>query len=80
MPIGSSGIGPTPATSPVRATRADGVDRWATALVERTGVLLLPSTVFKSELMQTPTDRFRIGYGRTHLEEGLAVLEADLER
>lgn len=57
---------------------SEGVDRWPTGLVERTGVLLLPSSIYKSELTQTPNDRFRIGYGRANLEEGLAVLEADL--
>jgi aspartate/methionine/tyrosine aminotransferase len=59
---------------------SEGVDRWARGLVKRAGVLLLPSTVYKSELTQTPSDRFRIGYGRANLEEGLAALEADLQR
>jgi hypothetical protein len=45
---------------------------------ERPICALLPSTLYKSELTQTPTDRFRIGYGRENLDEGLAVLEANL--
>ncbi len=56
----------------------EGVDSWTANLVERTGVLFLPSTIYTSELTETPRDRFRIGYGRAKLEEGLAVLEADL--
>ena len=48
-------------------------------LVERTGVLLLPSSIYKSELTATPNDRFRIGYGRADLEQGLAALEAGLQ-
>ena len=56
----------------------EGVERWAAGLVERTGVLLLPASIFASQLTPTPTDRFRIGYGRAHLEAGLTALEADL--
>ncbi len=56
----------------------EGVDSWTGNLVERTGVLFLPSTIYASELTETPRDRFRIGYGRAKLEEGLAVLEADI--
>jgi len=52
---------------------AEGVERFATDLVERTGVLLLPSSIYESALGPVPQDRFRIGYGRTHMEEGLEV-------
>jgi len=52
---------------------AEGVDRFATDLVEKTGVLLLPSSIYRSELGPAPHDRFRIGYGRAHMEEGLEV-------
>jgi hypothetical protein len=57
---------------------AEGVERWVSGLVERTGVLLLPASIYLSQLTPTPTDRFRIGYGRAHLDAGLAALEADL--
>ncbi|MFB8236554.1 aminotransferase class I/II-fold pyridoxal phosphate-dependent enzyme [Kitasatospora purpeofusca] len=43
---------------------ADGVEEFCTGLVEEAGVLLLPASVFGSELTPTPTDRFRIGVGR----------------
>ncbi|WP_397453354.1 aminotransferase class I/II-fold pyridoxal phosphate-dependent enzyme [Pseudomonas sp. NA-150] len=52
---------------------SEGVERFATDLVERTGVLLLPSSIYHSELGPVPQDRFRIGYGRAHMEEGLQV-------
>ena len=57
---------------------ADGVDAFARSLVEQSGVLVLPSTIYSSELGDTPTDRFRIGFGRTGLDEGLAAFEAHL--
>ena len=56
---------------------AEGVERWASSLVGRIGVLLLPSSIYASKLTETPTDRFRIGYGRADLKEGLAATEAD---
>lgn len=34
-------------------------------LVEEAGVLLLPPSVYRSDLTPTPTDRFRIGIGRS---------------
>lgn len=51
----------------------EGVERFTADLVERTGVLLLPSSIYKSGLGPVPLDRFRIGYGRAHMEEGLEV-------
>jgi hypothetical protein len=33
-------------------------------LVEEAGVLLLPASIFASELTATPADRFRVGVGR----------------
>ncbi|MFB7907071.1 aminotransferase class I/II-fold pyridoxal phosphate-dependent enzyme [Kitasatospora sp. NPDC056076] len=42
----------------------DGVEDFCTALVEQAGVLLMPASMFRSELTPTPADRFRIGVGR----------------
>jgi aspartate/methionine/tyrosine aminotransferase len=53
---------------------ADGVERFTSDLVERSGVLLLPSSIYHSDLNPVPTDRFRIGFGRAHIEEGLDAL------
>ena len=42
-------------------------------LVEKTGVLLLPPKIYHSELITPPRDRFRIGFGRKNIEQGLTV-------
>ena len=42
-------------------------------LVEQTGILLLPPKIYRSELLQAPQDRFRIGFGRKNIDEGLNV-------
>lgn len=63
-----------------RYTGADGVEAFAKTLVEESGVLFLPSTIYSSELSPTPTDRFRLGFGRSGLDEGLAALEAHITR
>jgi len=53
----------------------DGVEMFCNNLVESAGVLLLPASVFQSELTATPNDRFRIGYGRSNTAQGLAALK-----
>ena len=58
----------------------NGVASWTQSLVEEAGVLLLPSTIYRSELGPTPTDRFRLGLGRRGLDEGLAAMETHLTR
>jgi aspartate/methionine/tyrosine aminotransferase len=50
---------------------ADGVEAMCTDLVEQEGVLLLPASIYRSELTPTPADRFRIGVGRVGPGEGL---------
>ena len=57
----------------------EGADRFCEDLLEKTGVLLLPPKVFTSQLIQTPTDRFRIGFGRNHMEEGLQAFRGYVE-
>ena len=58
----------------------EGVERFIESLVEESGVLLLPASIYGSELNPTPPDRFRIGLGRTGLDEGLAALDAHIMR
>ncbi|MFD0569553.1 aminotransferase class I/II-fold pyridoxal phosphate-dependent enzyme [Kitasatospora gansuensis] len=53
---------------------AEGVETFCTRLVEEAGVLLLPASIYRSELTPSPTDRFRIGLGRRAPEDGLAAL------
>jgi aspartate/methionine/tyrosine aminotransferase len=52
----------------------EGVEEFCRRLAEEAGVLLLPASIYRSELTPTPTDRFRIGIGRAHPEAGLAAL------
>ena len=56
------------------------VDAFAAKLVEDAGVLLLPSGIYGSDLGPTPTDSFRIGFGRAGMAEGLAAFRAHLLR
>jgi len=51
----------------------DGADRFCEKLVENTGVLLLPPKIYSSELLATPSDRFRIGFGRKNIDSGLSA-------
>ena len=57
---------------------ADGVDAFCKSLVEDSGVLFLPSTIYSSVLGHTPKDRFRLGFGRLNLNEGLEALETHM--
>ena len=57
-----------------------GVEEFAKKLVEESGVLLLPASVYRSDLRPTPMDRFRIGYGRANLSEGLAAMKSHLAK
>ena len=54
---------------------ADGVEHFCKTLVESAGVLLLPASVYASQLTTTPNDRFRIGYGRKNTPECLDALK-----
>lgn len=56
-----------------RYRKEEGADRFCEELVRTTGILLLPPKIYRSELLETPADRFRIGFGRRNIEEGLAV-------
>lgn len=59
---------------------ADGVEEFCTRLVEEAGVLLLPASIYRSELTPTPADRFRVGVGRLDPEPALAVFTDWLRR
>ena len=64
----------------VRYKGADGVEAFARDLVEQSGVLVLPGSIYSSALGHTPQDYFRIGFGRSGLDEALAAFEAHLAR
>lgn len=53
-----------------------GVETFCRRLVEETGAVLLPASIYQSALTPTPTDRFRIGFGRSYVPEGLAAMRA----
>lgn len=56
------------------------VERFCADLVEQAGVLLLPASIYGSELTDTPTDRFRIGVGRLDPEPALDAVATWLRR
>jgi aspartate/methionine/tyrosine aminotransferase len=58
---------------------ADGVEAFCQDLVERAGVLLAPGSLFRSSLADTPTDRFRLGVGRSNPEPALEAMQRFLE-
>lgn len=53
---------------------ADGVETFARRLVEEANVLLLPASIFQSDLTPLPEDRFRIGYARSYVPAGLEAM------
>jgi aspartate/methionine/tyrosine aminotransferase len=53
---------------------ADGVENFVHRLAQERSVLLLPASVYRSSLTPTPQDRFRIGYGRRQIRDGLAQM------
>lgn len=57
---------------------SEGVERFCEDIVRTASVLLLPASLYRSALSPTPGNRFRIGYGRLGLEEGLQALETFL--
>lgn len=57
---------------------AGSTDAFCDDLLDKSGVLLLPPRVFQSELLPAPDDRFRIGFGRRGIQEGLAAFRAYL--
>lgn len=58
---------------------AEGAEAFTRSLVEQSGVLLLPGSVYRSTLGTVPADRFRLGFGRAGLDEGIAVLDEHLQ-
>jgi aspartate/methionine/tyrosine aminotransferase len=54
------------------------VESFCRELVERAGVVLLPASIYRSEVGRVPRDRFRIGVGRRDPEPALAAFDAYL--
>jgi aspartate/methionine/tyrosine aminotransferase len=51
----------------------DGVETMCRELIEEAGILLLPASIYRSELTSVPTDRFRVGIGRANPHEALGA-------
>jgi aspartate/methionine/tyrosine aminotransferase len=51
------------------------VEDFCARLLDREGVLVLPASIYASELAETPADHFRVGLGRLGLEQGLEAFE-----
>ncbi|HEV7180530.1 MAG TPA: aminotransferase class I/II-fold pyridoxal phosphate-dependent enzyme [Candidatus Baltobacteraceae bacterium] len=58
-----------------RYTGPEGAQTFCRALLEREGVLLLPASLYQSDLLAVAHDRFRIGFGRKGIDEALAAFE-----
>ncbi len=52
----------------------EGADAFAARLVRETGILLVPSSVYRTPLAAVPDDRLRIGFGRRHAAGAMPVL------
>lgn len=56
------------------------VERFCEDLLEDAGIFTLPASTYRSDLLETPTDRFRIGFGRRGLDSILAAFQGFLSR
>jgi aspartate/methionine/tyrosine aminotransferase len=63
----------------IRYKGAEGVEEFTRRLVEESGVLFLPSSIYRSELGPVPENCLRVGFGRSHVPKGVAVLRAWLQ-
>jgi len=59
-----------------RYTGRGSVESFCKSLVNQYGVLLLPASIYRSELLESPIDRFRVGFGRKGIREGLQAFRA----
>jgi len=57
---------------------AEGAEAFCAKLIEEHGIMLLPATVYRSEILDTPMDRFRIGFGRRDFPAGLEAMQTAL--
>jgi aspartate/methionine/tyrosine aminotransferase len=54
---------------------AEGIEIFATRLVDEAGVLILPASIYASAAGQLHTEHFRVGAGRLGLTEGLRAFD-----
>jgi aspartate/methionine/tyrosine aminotransferase len=53
----------------------EGVEEFCRRAVEERGLLFLPASIFRSDLVEVPADRFRVGLGRLNPQPALEVLD-----
>jgi len=64
-----------------RCTAPEGGEEFCRKLIEESGVLLLPSSIYASELTDVPQDHFRIGFGRGRMfKEGVVAMRRHFEK
>jgi aspartate/methionine/tyrosine aminotransferase len=64
-----------------RCTAPEGGEEFCRKLIEESGVLLLPSSIYASELTDVPQDHFRIGFGRGRMfKEGVTAMRRHFEK
>ncbi len=64
-----------------RCTAPEGGEEFCRKLIEESGVLLLPSSIYASELTDVPQDHFRIGFGRdSKFRNGLVAMRRHFEK
>ncbi len=64
-----------------RYTGPDGVEAFCRGLLEESGVMLLPSSIYASDLTDVPKDHFRVGVGRDAVfRDGLDAMRRHVER
>ena len=64
-----------------RCTAPEGGEEFCRKLIEESGILLLPSSIYASELTDVPQDHFRIGFGRGRMfKEGVVAMRRHFEK
>ena len=58
----------------------EGVEAFCKSLLINHGVLLLPASLYVSELVQFDAQHFRIGFGRTIFQDGLKAMRRALQQ
>ena len=53
----------------------DGADVFCENLIKEESILLLPSSVYMSDILKSPENHFRIGYGRKNMPEALELVK-----
>ena len=64
-----------------RCIAPEGGEEFCRKLIEESGILLLPSSIYASELTDVPQDHFRIGFGRGRMfKEGVVAMRRHFEK